>query len=150
LKKKTKGNEAESVLPRRVVKYIHETGIRALDHLAERLDRNRDETALEPLDALVGQWRAMDEAGKEQLIDRVATSVIAVVAASAALPFGLKLEKKVVRSVRKVIKRQKDATTVSAARKKEKKKLETKREKAKGSDRDDEKKSSKPKRKKKR
>jgi hypothetical protein len=68
-----------AVLPKRLVNYIHDVGVRALDHLAE--------------------------SDKQEFVDKVATAVVEAVAASALLPLGLKAGKKAVKSARKVLKK---------------------------------------------
>ncbi|MEO8034179.1 MAG: hypothetical protein ABI837_07075 [Acidobacteriota bacterium] len=147
MKEQPKDNEPQMLLPRRVVAYIHGTGIRALDHLASKLEARPARPAAlvgkasadalflnnlsaaqtpgsshsdsDPLQTLVERWRSMDERQKEQLIDRVTASVIEVIAASAALPAALKLRKKaVVKGVRRVLKRRKKVAKVLAARSK--------------------------------
>lgn len=96
--------DVETVLPKRLVDYIHDVGVRALDHLADTVEHNGagSEGAVQ---TLVGHWRAMPEAEKQDFVDRVATAVVEVVAASTLLPVGLKLGKKVAKSARKVIKK---------------------------------------------
>lgn len=96
--------EAETVLPKRLVAYIHDVGVRALDHLADTVEHNGagGEGAVH---SLVGHWRSMAEAEKQDFVDKVAAAVVEVVAASAILPVGLKLGKKVAKSARKVIKK---------------------------------------------
>jgi len=105
--------ETQAVLPKRLVNYIHDTGVRALDSLAD----NFDPGAAEPnaLQTLVGHWKSMSTQDKEHFVDRVATSVIDVIAASALLPIGAKLGKKAAKSAKKVIKRRKKALKKSAS-----------------------------------
>ena len=100
--------EAETVLPKRLVAYIHDVGVRALDHLADSVEHNGagGEGAAHKL---VGHWRAMPEAEKQDFVDKVAAAVVEVVAASTMLPVGLKLGKKVAKSARKVIKKRSKA-----------------------------------------
>lgn len=95
---------SEPLLPKRVVAYIHDMGVRALDHLAER----GGEAPAEPnaIHTLIAHWKTMSKDDKEQFVDRVTTSVVEVVAASAALPLGLKLGKKAVKATKKVIRKQ--------------------------------------------
>jgi len=88
---------AESILPKRLVVYIHDVGVKALDHLADNV-RGAQSDAVQ---TLVDHWKAMSKNDKEQFVDRVATSVVEVVAASALLPVGLKLGKKAVKKARK-------------------------------------------------
>ena len=126
--------DSEKLLPKRVVDYIHEMGVRALDHLADSAEAP---AASGPADAagvaaptavqtLIAQWKAMATDDKEEFVERVAASVVEVVAASAALPLGLKLGKKAARATRKVLKREtkkiRKAARVSASPAKTKKK----------------------------
>jgi hypothetical protein len=95
--------DTHAVLPKRLVNYIHETGVRALDNLA---DHAEDSAAVQ---GLVNHWKGMSKDEKEQFVDRVATAVVEVIAATALLPVGAKLGKKMAKSARKAIKRQKKA-----------------------------------------
>ena|ERR1700737_436178 len=103
---------AETILPKRLVAYIHDVGVKALDHLADNV-RGAQSDAVQ---TLVDHWKAMSKIDKERFVDRVATSVVEVVAASALLPVGLKLGKKAVKKARKVIKRRAKALRKSAKR----------------------------------
>ncbi|PYQ35522.1 MAG: hypothetical protein DMF57_02865 [Acidobacteria bacterium] len=103
---------AETILPRRLVVYIHDVGVKALDHLADNVKGAQSDA----VQTLVDHWKAMSKNDKEQFVDRVATSVVEVVAASALLPVGLKLGKKAVRKARKAIKRRAKALRKSAKR----------------------------------
>ena len=94
--------EPKELLPKRLVRYIHETGVRSLDHLAETVDGS----ASNAVQTLVGHWRAMSTEEKESFVEKVATSVVEVVAASAALPLGLKLSKKAAKAAKKAIRKQ--------------------------------------------
>jgi len=94
--------ETKELLPKRVVGYIHEMGVRSLDHLAE----NFGEDSPAAVQTLVGHWKTMSAEEKQDFVGRVAASVVEVVAASAALPVGLKLGKKVARATGKVIRKQ--------------------------------------------
>ena len=91
----------KQVLPKRVVGYIHEMGVRSLDHLAE----NFSDDSPEAVKTLVNQWKAMATEEKQDFVGRVAASVVDVVAASAALPVGLKLGKRVAKETGKVIRK---------------------------------------------
>jgi hypothetical protein len=91
--------EQETILPKRLVAYIHDVGVRALDHLADTADGN---AAVQPL---VGHWRSLTEADKQEFVDKVAASVVEIIAASALLPIGLKVGKKAAKSARKVLKK---------------------------------------------
>ena len=103
--------DSEQLLPKRVVAYIHDTGVKALDHLADNFAAPAasaaGEAAAAPsaIQTLVDHWRTMSKDDKEHFVDRVAASVVEVVAVSAALPLGLKLGKKAVKATRKVIRR---------------------------------------------
>lgn len=94
--------ETKEVLPKRAVAYIHEMGVRSLDHLAEHFG----EGGPAAVHTLVEHWKTMSAEEKETFIERVATSVVEVVAASAVLPVGLKLGRKVVKATGKVIRKQ--------------------------------------------
>ena len=94
--------ETKELLPKRVVGYIHEMGVRSLDHLAE----NAGEDSSAAMKALIGNWKSMSAEEKDAFIGRVADAVVEVVAASAALPVGLKLGKKVAKATGKVIRKQ--------------------------------------------
>jgi hypothetical protein len=106
--------ESEKLLPKRVVDYIHEMGVRALDHLAEDAepavapgpDAAGSVAAPTAVQTLIDQWKAMATDDKEEFVERVAGAVVEVVAASAALPLGLKLGKKAARATKKVLKRE--------------------------------------------
>ena len=113
--------ESKAVLPKRLVNYIHETGVRALDNLVAGAPQGQPEA----LQTLINDWKAMAKDEKEQFVDRVAESVIEVIAISALLPVGMKLGKKAVKSARKAIKRRKKALKNSASVKKEKKKAKS-------------------------
>lgn len=101
--------DPKDLLPKRVVRYIHEMGVRSLDHLADNFEMRtapEGEAAPNAVQTLVSHWKAMKTDDKEQFVERVATSVVEVVATSAALPLGLKLGKKAAKAARKVIKKQ--------------------------------------------
>ena len=91
--------EQETILPKRLVAYIHDVGVRALDHLADTAD---GQATVQPL---VEHWRALTEIDKQQFVDKVAASVVEAIAASALLPVGIKLGKKAAKSARKVLKK---------------------------------------------
>lgn len=112
-------SSSPALLPRRVADYIHEMGVRALDHLATRLEaskktagrkRSADGAAAaglpEALQALVGRWVAMAPDEKQRLVAHVTDSVIEVIVESSALPLGLKLGKRAAKATKKVIVRQ--------------------------------------------
>ena len=93
--------DTKDLLPKRVVGYIHEMGVRSLDHLAE----NFGEDAPAAVQTLAGHWKSMAAEEKEDFVERVAASVVEVIAASAVLPVGLKLGKKVVKATGKAIRK---------------------------------------------
>lgn len=110
-------------LPKKLASYIHDTGLRALDHLAES---TADEAAPEALQTLLGAWRSMAPEQKEDFVNRVALSVGEVIAASALLPLGVKVGKKAVKSAKKVLKKsaktiKKNAKSAKSGAKKKKK-----------------------------
>jgi hypothetical protein len=118
--------DAQKVLPKRVVDYIHDMGIRALDHLADNVRKSgspdAEGAAPNAVDTLVNHWRSMSKSDKEQFVDSVASSVIEVVAASAILPVGIKLGRKAAKATKKMIKKRtkklrKAAKAAMAARK---------------------------------
>ena len=112
--------DTKDLLPKRAVGYIHQMGVRSLDHLAE----NFGDDSPEAVKTLVGQWKAMSAEDKEAFVDRIAASVVEVVAASAVLPVGLKLGKKVAKATGKVIR--KKTKKIKKAAKKAKKSTSTK------------------------
>ena len=91
--------DQETILPKRLVSYIHDVGVRALDHLADTADGH---AAVQPL---VGHWRSLTDADKQEFVDKVAASVVEAIAASALLPVGKKMVKKAAKSARKVLKK---------------------------------------------
>jgi len=93
--------DTKQLLPKRVVGYIHEMGVRSLDHLADHVS----EDSPAAVQTLVGQWKSMNAEEKADFVGRVAGSVVEVVAASAVLPVGLKLGKKVAKATGKVIRK---------------------------------------------
>ena len=111
--------DTKDLLPKRVVGYIHEMGVRSLDHLAD----NFSDDSHEAVKTLVAHWKAMSNEEKETFVDRVAASVVEVVAASAVLPVGLKLGKKVAKATGKVIR--KKTKKIKKAEKKVKKATKT-------------------------
>jgi hypothetical protein len=106
---KERGLDAQNVLPKRVVDYIHDMGIRALDHLADNVKKSGSPTAEgaapSAVETLVNDWKSMSKTDKEQFVDSVASSVIEVVAASTILPAGIKLGKKAAKATKKMIKK---------------------------------------------
>jgi hypothetical protein len=124
---KEKRLDAQNILPKRVVDYVHEMGVRALDHLAENVKKSGPAAAGEgaapnAVETLVNDWKSMSKTEKEQFVDSVASSVIEVIAASAVLPVGIKLGKKAAKATKKMIKKRtkklrKAAKAALAARK---------------------------------
>jgi len=97
--------EPENLLPKRLVQYIHEIGVRSLDHLTEHISKAGTDQTPDGVHTLVDYWKSLPATEKQKFVERVAHSVVEVVAASAALPMGLKLGKKAVKATRKVLKR---------------------------------------------
>jgi hypothetical protein len=104
--------DTEKLLPKRVVDYIHQIGVRALDHLAENFaapppaPEGAEPTPPGALQSLIDQWKAMPTADKEDFVEKVSVSIVEMIAASAALPLGLKMGKKAVKATKKVLKKQ--------------------------------------------
>lgn len=107
--------DTENVLPKRLVNYIHEMGVRALDNLATKVEPASGDGP-PAVHTLVEHWKSMSKDDKEKFVDRVATSVVEVVAASALLPAGVKLGKKAAKAARKAIKRQSKALKKTATK----------------------------------
>jgi hypothetical protein len=103
-----------AVLPKRLVNYIHDIGVRSLDNLAA----NATGDGPAAVRKLTDDWKSMSTSDKQQFVDRVAASVVEVVAASALLPVGLKLGRKAVKSARKAIKRRRKALEKTAKKRK--------------------------------
>jgi hypothetical protein len=95
----------DSLLPKKLASYIHETGLRALDHLAENVAQPEEGAEPDALQTLLGHWRAMTPEQKENFVTSVSTSVGEVIAASALLPIGIKVGKKAVKSAKKILKK---------------------------------------------
>jgi hypothetical protein len=130
--------EPQDLLPERVADYIHDIGVRSLDHLADHLEAPappatpEGENASIPANAiqtLVEHWKSMAADDKDLFVERVAGSVIEVIIASATLPLGLKAGKKTVKVAKKVIRKQ--VKKVRKAAKPPKKKDEAKKKKKK-------------------
>ena len=113
--------DPKAVLPKRLVNYIHETGVRALDNLADNASGGQPG----PLQTLINDWKGMSKDDKEHFVDRVAEAVVEVIAVSALLPIGAKLGKKAAKSARKAIKRRKKALKKTASVKTDKKKVKS-------------------------
>jgi predicted metal-dependent TIM-barrel fold hydrolase len=114
--------DSNNLLPKRVIDYIHEMGVRALDHLAETFEPVEEGAAPDAVQTLIEHWKSMPVDDKEVFVDHVAAAVVEVVAASAALPLGLKVGKKAARSARKVIKKKVKKFKKKIARAKDKSK----------------------------
>lgn len=109
--------EPQDLLPKRVANYIHDIGVRSLDHLAEHFEAPappatpEGENATAPLPAnaiqtLVQHWKDMTPEDKELFVERVSASVMEVIVAAATLPLGLKAGKKTVKVAKKIIQKQ--------------------------------------------
>jgi hypothetical protein len=127
--------EANDLLPKRVVDYIHDVGVRSLDHLADHYPESappatpEGENASTPANAvqtLVQHWKSMAPDDKELFVEQVAASVMEIVVASATLPLGLKAGKKTAKVAKKAIRKQ-----VKKVRKAEKKSDEGRKKKKK-------------------
>lgn len=99
--------KSQNLLPKRVVNYIHEIGERTLDHLAghPQAPKAKGNGASEAVQSLVAHWESMSPKDKEKFVERIAASAIEVVAASAALPLGLKRGKRAVKETKKILER---------------------------------------------
>src|SRR5260221_8866372 len=88
----------KKLLPKRVVDYIHEMGVRALDHLADNVPppapaaaptegegQSAEGSAPDAVATLVSHWRAMARCATAEVVDRSAAPVIPSHAATAAL-----------------------------------------------------------------
>jgi hypothetical protein len=95
----------DSLLPKKLASYIHDTGLRALDHLAESTAQPADGAEPDALQSLLAHWRSMSAEQKDAFVTRVSSSVGEVIAASALLPIGIKVGKKAVKSAKKVLKK---------------------------------------------
>jgi len=109
--------EPHDLLPKRVANYIHDIGVRSLDHLAEHFEAPappatpEGENATAPLPAnaiqtLVQHWKEMAPEDKEHFVERVSASVMEMIVASATLPLGLKVGRKTVKVAKKAIRKQ--------------------------------------------
>lgn len=112
----------QDLLPKRVVNYIQDIGVRALDHLAAHIDSPPPAATPEgepaPANAtqtLVDQWKGMSPADKEQFVGRVSGSVMEVIVASATLPPALK---KTVKEAKRVIRKRVKKVRKAVAKKK--------------------------------
>lgn len=126
-------------LPRHVVTYVNEVGVRSLDHLAANYEAPAPAEGAEApagpsaVQSLIEQWKSMAAEEKADFVQAVTTSVVEVIVASAALPLGVKLGARAVKSTRKVIKKKTKALRKAAKGDdvKPKKKVEKKVEKKK-------------------
>ncbi|HEX3578444.1 MAG TPA: hypothetical protein VHY33_07760 [Thermoanaerobaculia bacterium] len=109
--------EPQDLLPKGVASYIHDIGVRALDHLAEHYEapappatpEGENAAAATPangVQTLLQNWKEMSLEDKEIFVDRVCASAIDVIIASATLPLGLKVGKQTVKVAKKVIRKQ--------------------------------------------
>ena len=116
--------EPHDLLPKRVVNYIHDIGVRSLQDWANRDGANRDrpnqdgpnqdgpnrgETGPFAVQTLVQHWKSMSAEDKERFVESVAGSVMEVIVASATLPLALKAGKKTVKVAKKAIRKQRKA-----------------------------------------
>ncbi len=114
-------------LPKRLASYVHETGIRALDHLAETVTVPQEGAQPDALQTLVGYWRGMNDEQKEDFVETIAGAVGEVIAAAALLPVGIKAGKKAIKSARKALRKsaksiRKTTKTAAGGKRKGKKK----------------------------
>ena len=97
----------EVTFPKRLIRYVNETGVRALDRLAERAEAPSDArkgTAHQvALAGLVDNWKAMSGEEKERFVGEVTTFVVDAIVASAVLPKSVRLSKKALKKTKKVI-----------------------------------------------
>ena len=94
-----------AALPKKLASYIHDTGLKAIDHLAENTSQPEEGAAPDALQTLLGHWREMTPEQKDDFVTRVSISVGEVIAAAALLPVGIKVGKKAVKSARKVLRK---------------------------------------------
>jgi len=94
-----------AALPKKLASYIHDTGTRALDHLAANVPPPAEGAPPDALQILLASWRSMTPQQKDDFVDRVSASVGEVIAASATLPVGAKTGTKAMKSARKVLKK---------------------------------------------
>jgi len=123
------------LLPKRVVNYIQDIGVRALDHLAAHIDSpppvatpEGEPAPVNPTQTLVDQWKGMSPADKQQFVGQVSGSVMEVIVASATLPPGLK---KTVKEAKKVIRKRVKKVRKAVAKKKKEAPKKTSRAKPK-------------------
>lgn len=97
------------VLSKRVLQYVQENGVRALDALAARpaaASPGRARSVSAAVRTLASHWKGMTLADKERFVERVTASVVEVVAASASLPLGRKIGLKAIKAASKAIRKQ--------------------------------------------
>ena len=119
-----------NTLPKKLASYIHETGLRALDHLAQSNAVGPEGGAPDALKTLLGHWRMMSAEQKDEFVTKVSASVGEVIAASALLPIGIKVGKKAVKSAKKVLKKSANALKKNAKAAKKNAKAAKENEKA--------------------
>lgn len=105
-----------AAVPKKLAAYMHDIGVRSLDHLAGRVAPPEEGAAPNALQHLAGSWKAMTDEEKQSFVETIAASVGEVIAASALLPMGIKAGKKAVKTARKVLK--KSAKTLKKKKKK--------------------------------
>jgi hypothetical protein len=116
-----------AALPKKLAGYVHDIGVRALDHLADNVAPPGEGATPDALQTLVDNWRAMSEEQKEDFVGRVATSVGEVIAASALLPM-----KRAVKSAKKVLKKTKKTLKKNKQKSKQKPKVSAPKKKSDG------------------
>ena len=94
-----------TALPKKLASYIHQIGVRSLDHLAESVPQPSGVAPASAVESLVASWRSMNPQEKDEFVDRVAASIGEVIAASARLPAGVKTGRKAMKTARKVLKK---------------------------------------------
>ena len=108
--------EPQDLLPKRVADYIHDIGVRSLDHLADRFEAPAP--PVNAIQTLVQHWKGMTPDDKESFVDGVAASVMEVIVASATLPLALKAGKKTMKAAKKVIRKRVKKVRKAAKKKK--------------------------------
>ena len=102
-------------MPKRVAHYIQDIGVRALDHLADHIEVATpaappagDSASTAPPNAIQGlvqHWKTMAAGDKEQFVEKVGASVMAMIVASATVQRGLKVGKKTAKEAKKAIRK---------------------------------------------
>ena len=88
---------------------IHDTGVRALDALADRSAATPpagSRTVSAAVHTLAGHWKEMAVEEKEKFVERVTASLVDVIAATASFPLGRKVGVKVLKAAGKAIRKQ--------------------------------------------